>query len=102
MSERPDFAVLHPTGHISYEHRQAGETLNAAIRCHLQTGRPGMGTMGHGPLRLWYHDLFTPELPSNHLADHVICVLGYRLTHGSAGPVAVSMEEDPPITKSPH
>jgi hypothetical protein len=68
MSDRPDFAVLHPAGHISYEHRQAGETLNAAVRRHLQTGRPGMGTMGHGPLRLWYHDLFTPELPSNRLA----------------------------------
>ncbi len=26
MSDRPDFAVLHPAGHISYGHRQAGET----------------------------------------------------------------------------
>jgi hypothetical protein len=94
MSDRPDFVVLHPAGHISHEHRQVGETLNDALRRHLRPSRPGMGTMGYGPVRLWYHDLFTPELPSNHLADHVIGALGYRLANGWAGPVAVSMEED--------
>ncbi len=95
MSDRPDFVVLHPAGHISCEHRQVGETLNDAVRRHLRPGRPGMGTMGYGPLRLWYHDLFTPELASNPLADHVIGeALGYRLANGWAGPVAVSMEED--------
>lgn len=101
MSDRPDFAVLHPAGHISYEHRQVGETLNAAVRRHLRTGRPGMGTMGHGPLRLWYHDLFTLEMPSNPVADHVIGVLGYRLDYGWAGPVAISMEEDPGTNEVP-
>jgi hypothetical protein len=95
MSDRPDFVVLHPAGRISHEHRQVGETLNDAVRRHLRPGRPGMGTMGYGPVRLWYHDLFTPELPSNPLADPVIGeALGYRLANGWAGPVAVSMEED--------
>lgn len=64
-SHSPDFVVLHPAGHISCEHRQVGETLNDAVRHHLRPGRPGMGTVGYGPLRLWYRDLFRPDLPSN-------------------------------------
>lgn len=104
MSDRPDFAVLHPTGHISYEQRQVGVTLNDAVRRHLRPGRPGMGTTGIGPLRVWYHDLFTPELPANPLAGYVVGAFGYRLASGWSGPVAVSMEEDrateqvPPMT----
>jgi hypothetical protein len=64
--------------------------VRAAIKAHV----PDLASQGLGPLRMWYADDFShPELYPNPLADEVIERLGYR--HTWAGPVALSMEEDP-------
>lgn len=87
----PDFLVFHPDGHITVGHRGSGESLNDAIRRGIPNLR-GLGTTGAGLIRLWFHDMFSPDLPPNPLADRVIAVFGYH--HRWYGAVAMSMEED--------
>jgi len=85
-----DFVVLTAAGSVLYGQREPSESVNAAIRRHV----PDLGTQGMGRLRLWFCDSFTPDMPSNDVADRVIARLGYRHPTGWYGPVAVSMEEN--------
>jgi hypothetical protein len=86
--------VLHPDGSVTAGRRQAGESLYLAVRAAIPRVRT-LGSTGLGLARLWYHDMFTSDLPANRLADDVIAALGYHHPTGWYGPVAVSMDEDP-------
>lgn len=86
-----DFALLHPDGQLTYGQRRDDESLREAIRAHI----PDLGTQGMGRLRAWFSDMFTPDMPANHLADALLGRLGYRHPSGWAGLVALTMEENP-------
>jgi hypothetical protein len=64
MSDRPDFAVLHPTGHISYEHRSndppvygKGNDMTSPNAPHIHSIRNGGHTdlYIHEPGLRWTH-----------------------------------------------
>jgi len=86
-----DFALLTSSGHLTYGCRRPDESIFTALRREI----PDLSTQGLGQLRMWFTDVFTAELPDNHLADEVIGRLGYHHLYGWAGPVALTLEEDP-------
>lgn len=91
MTSTPvDFAVLVPGRPVHYDRRKPGEPMRAAVRRYV----PDLSTQGVGPLRVWFSDTFTRDMPDNRVAGLVIETFGYLLPGGWAGTVAISMEED--------
>lgn len=89
--EQAEFVLLAVDGRARYGRRASGESTYQAIRACV----PDLGTQGAGVLRLWFADMFGPDLAPNRLADRVVDQLGYRHPTGWYGPVVVSMEGDP-------
>jgi hypothetical protein len=91
MTSTPvDFAVLVPGRPVHYDRRESGEAMHHAVRRYI----PDLGTQGVGPLRVWFSDTFTRDMPDNRVSGLLIESFGYLRPGGWAGTVAVSMEED--------
>lgn len=105
-----DFVILHPAGTpptlvtdktewkwpygslATIGDRAPDQYIGDALRPHIPDLAPS--SLGRN-LFMWYSDTFTPEMPPNPLADHVIRALGYVHRNGWHGNVGITMGETP-------